>query len=960
MKKQIAKSPISNNEICNSEVELLRAICNSIPYGLVISNLSGRIVQVNNQMSLITGYTSKYLLRTGESALFHNAELKIIREQIEAIEVGEQCTIEEIPIKTKNRKAAWISIDAKRIYYSNEERVIAYCKDVTDEVRMRNDDKEQYQSRRVQAILDKSAEISKTGTWELDITTLKLYWSEMTKKIHEVPLDYVPQLETAIGFYVEDSSKEIITEVVDDAINCGKQFDVKLEILTAKGNLKQVRAIGMPEIEEGEVVKLLGIFQDITDKKEAEIEFQKLASIVQNSADFIGIAKFDGTPLFLNKAGRELIGIETEEFDSEFNLMNHFDHVGQLKMQNVVLPEVMEKGRWAGEFEFKHLTTDEMIPVMQDIFRIDDPVSKKPICLATVTRDIRDIKQQIHHNETELEKMVFERTKELALANKELGNTAKKLKKAYDKLAKSESMFRLLTENANDLVSQYEYDTVRNKIKKLYSSPSLEKTLGYSHKEWAKKPAFYHVHPDEVESVRAFFNDAIIKRLQHATITVRFLNKNGEIVWLEGNHHFSYKEDGIVLISSVDRNITTQKLAEDQLLKSEQKYRFLAENSHDVVIAYNANLEVTYVSPAIYSLTGFTVEETISENGIEMIHPKDLPAMIKLFKQAVQSRIKDRIVRYRRKVKKGGYIWVETAVSFIYDNNNHFTNMIVNVRDISTQMKAEEDLASAQGQLIQAEKMASLGVLTAGIAHEINNPVNFVSAGINSLEDNLKDVKKVLDAYEKVDLSNAKEKLPEIAQIKSQLQYDRLLQFVDRSAINIRKGAERTSEIISSLRSFSRVDADEILLTDIHESLDNTLLLLKNQYKDHIAIVKHYDEIPKIECFSGKINQVFVNVLANAIQAIKKQGTITIATKKLKMADKDFVEITIKDTGEGIDDEMKKRIFEPFFTTKNVGEGTGLGLSISHGIIEKHSGTIEVKSEKGKYTTFSIKLPVNQ
>jgi two-component system NtrC family sensor kinase len=267
-----------------------------------------------------------------------------------------------------------------------------------------------------------------------------------------------------------------------------------------------------------------------------------------------------------------------------------------------------------------------------------------------------------------------------------------------------------------------------------------------------------------------------------------------------------------------------------------------------------------------------------------------------------------------------------------------------------------ENLKQAQTQLVQSEKMASIGQLVAGIAHEINNPVTFISAGVDSLNTNLEDIRKVLDAYHRITVSNVEEKLKEIEKLKEKVEYKEALHETQKLIESIKTGTERTTEIIKGLRTFSRLDEDVLKIARIHEGLDSTLILLRNKYKDRIEIQKNYGNIPDIECYPGQLNQVFMNILSNAIDAIEIKGTIIITTSKANGK----IQISIKDNGKGIPEKIRTKIFEPFFTTKEVGHGTGLGLSISHGIIEKHKGTIKVISEVGKGSEFIITLPVKQ
>ena len=270
-----------------------------------------------------------------------------------------------------------------------------------------------------------------------------------------------------------------------------------------------------------------------------------------------------------------------------------------------------------------------------------------------------------------------------------------------------------------------------------------------------------------------------------------------------------------------------------------------------------------------------------------------------------------------------------------------------------------ETLQQTQQQLVQAEKMASLGVLAAGIAHEINNPINFVYAGINSLLRDFEDIKPVIDEIGKInpDTDNLKEKLKKIEQLKTDNYFDEAYQSIPQIISDIRLGADRTAEIVKSLQNFSRSDGDKMLPFKIHEGLDTSLMLLKNKYKNNIEIIKNYDsDIPDIQCHQGKINQAFLNILSNAIDAVEDRGKIRITTSR----EKDYVKISIKDNGCGMSKETKEKIFDPFYTTKDVGKGTGLGMSITYGIIKEHNGDIQIISEQGKGSEIIITLPVNQ
>ncbi len=272
-----------------------------------------------------------------------------------------------------------------------------------------------------------------------------------------------------------------------------------------------------------------------------------------------------------------------------------------------------------------------------------------------------------------------------------------------------------------------------------------------------------------------------------------------------------------------------------------------------------------------------------------------------------------------------------------------------------------QDLKDTQIQLVEAEKMASLGQLTAGIAHEINNPINFVKSNIKPLQLDIKDLIEVIDEYGK--LHNAPkdtitDQLTNIEKLKKQIDIDYIKTEITSLMKGIQDGAERTAEIVLGLRNFSRLDESDIKTVNIHEGLDSTLILLKNQMPENIVIQKDFKANGTIECLPGKLNQVFMNIISNGLQAIKGKDHQN-ATEYLSISTKDVgdqIEIHIKDSGMGMTDEVKHKIFDPFFTTKDVGEGTGLGLSIVFKIIQRHEGKIEVVTSPGNGAEFIITL----
>jgi signal transduction histidine kinase len=263
-------------------------------------------------------------------------------------------------------------------------------------------------------------------------------------------------------------------------------------------------------------------------------------------------------------------------------------------------------------------------------------------------------------------------------------------------------------------------------------------------------------------------------------------------------------------------------------------------------------------------------------------------------------------------------------------------------------------LAEAHNQLLQSEKMASIGQLAAGVAHEINNPIGFVNSNLGTLKLYTTNLLRALSVYEENEGELTDETREVMTKLKREIDLVYLRKDVDNLLSESMEGMQRVKRIVQDLKNFSHVDDAGLLLTDLEQGLDSTLNMVWNELKYKAEVVKEYGGIPKILCMPAQLNQVFLNLLTNAGQAIENHGRITIRTGQ----EGQNVWVEVEDTGKGIKHENMERIFDPFFTTKPVGSGTGLGLSVSYSIVQKHSGRIEVKSEVGKGTTMRIWLPL--
>jgi two-component system NtrC family sensor kinase len=297
----------------------------------------------------------------------------------------------------------------------------------------------------------------------------------------------------------------------------------------------------------------------------------------------------------------------------------------------------------------------------------------------------------------------------------------------------------------------------------------------------------------------------------------------------------------------------------------------------------------------------------------------------------------------------------DTEIGLLTESFNSMSSNVIRARaDLKRKVqeleKANQELIDTQARLVHSAKMISLGQLVAGVAHELNNPIGFIYSNMTHLRDYSEKL---------IRFAETAEKEPEkIKSLKKELEVDYIKQDLPKLIFSCEDGARRTRDIVIGLRNFSRLEEAKLKEIDIHQAVDDTLNLLTGEIKNRIQIIKKYKKLPLVTCYASHINQVFMNLLSNAAQAIEGNGNIWISTNTSTKNGEDFVEISFQDSGKGMSSEVMDKIFDPFFSTKGVGQGTGLGLSISYGIVQKHGGEIQVKSQPGIGTEFIVHMPV--
>ncbi|HYD81966.1 MAG TPA: ATP-binding protein [Paucimonas sp.] len=407
---------------------------------------------------------------------------------------------------------------------------------------------------------------------------------------------------------------------------------------------------------------------------------------------------------------------------------------------------------------------------------------------------------------------------------------------------------------------------------------------------------------------------------------------------------------------------------------SNVRLQYLIDNTP--VIIYSSvptgDFKMTFVSGNAQRVLGYRPEEMVADPNFwfNHIHPDDIPNIFSSLAGVFVDG--QRTYEYRFRASDGRYVWMHDTLRLIRDANGNPLEVIGSLTDITDRKLMEETLKEksveqqslikklqeAHDQLLQSEKMASIGQLAAGIAHEINNPIGFVNSNMGTLRTYVDTLLEVIEQYERTVATSAAnpDLKARIDALRKQADIDFLKEDTTALVNESIEGLKRVKDIVQSLKDFSHVGESDWQIADLHQGLDSTLNIVNNEIKYKAKVVKEYDPaLPQIKCLASQLNQVFMNLLVNAAHAIKETGAIRIRTGH----EKDWVWVEVTDTGCGIPPENLNRIFEPFFTTKPVGSGTGLGLSLSYGIVKKHGGRIDVASEVGRGTRFTVRLPVN-
>jgi PAS domain S-box-containing protein len=786
--------------------------------------------------------------------------------------------------------------------------------------------------------------------------------------------------------------------------------------------------IVMKKYDQGRAAFAVGI--DITERHRAEHALRqaesKYRTIFENAVEGIFQTTPDGHYLSANPALARIYGYDSPE-DLMVNLTSVQQQLYVDPNRRTEFVQLLQKNGYVQGFESQvYHRNGALIWISENAKAVYDSNGTLMYYEGTV-EDIterRRAQEALQRLNEELETRVEERTTALKELNRRMVIEIAERQRAEAALRNSEAELRALFAAMTDVITVFDckgryIKTIATNSETLYR-PEVNR-IGKT---------VYDILP--LPQANLFFKHIQMALTTGKTVMLEYYlpvsKPNGsdnpdeptEVRWFFAN--ISPLPDNTVIW--VARDITQRKESEEALRQAEEKYRSIFENAAEGIFQTTPEGRHISANPALVRMYGYSSEEELINHITDIeqqlyVDPKRRSQFVQfLDENGSVSNFESQVYR-----KDGSIIWTSENARAVRDSQGNLLYYEGTVEDITKRKQAEEalrqseakerersqqlartlkELQQAQAQLVQSEKMSSLGQLVAGVAHEINNPVNFIYGNLAYANRYAKDLLELIDLYQ----TTLPDGNPEIQAKREAMDLDFIFTDLPRLMASMRVGAERICEIVRSLQSFSRVDELELKAFDIHEGIDNTLMILQHRLKPDagcpaVQVIKEYGTLPLVKCHAGQLNQVFMNIFSNAIDAledvfrkpgdradtttlnnlgltsafqaesngsttalqmpnsthpVKSQPTIIVRTEQ---QNEQWITIRIIDNGPGMPESVKQSVFDPFFTTKDIGKGTGLGMSISHQIVvERHGGQITCNSIPGNGTEFVIELPI--
>ncbi|WP_198138255.1 PAS domain S-box protein [Pelobacter propionicus] len=737
--------------------------------------------------------------------------------------------------------------------------------------------------------------IGKVGGWEFDTETLEQTWTDEVYRIHEVELSYKPTIDDWINFYTPES-RSAIEHAVQHAIEHGEPFDVELEIITAKRNTKTVHAIGRADREKH---KVSGFIQDITDRKIAEESLKLTRFSIDHSSDGLFWMTPDARIIDVNEAACCSLGYSREEL-LQLSIPD-IDPFYDADVWRQFFAELQQKGTLT--FETEHLTKDSKRFPVEIVSNLIQFGSKKLIC--AFVRNITDRKMAE-------QALQYERDLSMDIIN-----------------AQPAGIYRIRVFAPETWKNDAWRGSKNSPHVVELASETFFKILGTTKEAFENNPGVIIdlIYPDDREG--------FAKKNEEAAVLLEEFNWEGRLLidgairWVRFQSLPRPLENGDVLWTGALLDITDRKKAEDRIHESENRLRYALEGSNDGLWDVQLKTGNTYLSPRGCAILGYRENELedIIKVWSDMVHPDDLQITKEQLQAHMDGNAEIFAVEQRLRTKSGDWKWIHTRGKIVEKDLN---GVPIRITGTHTDIHDKKLLES---QLFQAQKMESIGSLAGGVAHDFNNKLSVI-LGCTYLAQSEED-------------SNKRQHFLE----------------------EIQKAAEQSADLTRQLLAFARKQTISPKLLDLNDTISGMIKMLQRLIGENI----HLAWLPapslwQIMADPSQIDQILANLCVNAKDAIRNVGRITIETRN-KIIDNDYcvnnpeaipgeyVHLSVSDNGSGMDKETISQVFEPFFTTKGLGEGTGLGLATVYGIVKQNNGFINIYSEPGQGTTFTIHLP---
>lgn len=918
------ESPRASENQYAREARHFRSIFENMEEAYMETDLRGNFVFFNDSLCRMLGYTREELDGKNYRLISPPGHTsKIFRMFNDVYRTGQNKTFLYHELLAKNGSIVYVEMSVCLIRAEGDEPSGFSClsRNVTERQKSRRAIEEN--EKRLRILSDNMRDI----IWTMDFDFHYTYLSPSVYRI----TGFTPEeiMSVPLGELLPQDKYEIVVQTLLRALNLAERGQLPDPDKKSTFEFEHQRKDGSTlwlEVssvfnrdEDGKPTEIIGVARDISERKQAEAQILeseiRYRTIVENMYESIAIMDLNFQIVYQSPSEIRVTGFTPEEMKT-------------MPLEQMLTPESFKQA-YSAVWQMLEAEFNGMIVNPQRSVTLELEGYKKgggtlwEEVNATFQRDGKGAPNGIIWSSRDI--------------------TSRK--RAQDALQESEIRYRMIVENMNDVIW-----TIDRNLKRIFTSPSSTRITGYTPEESLAIPLEQALTPESYayatgrlaqeialeESGQSFDPDRAV------TIEIELIHRKGGTLWMEVTGTFNRDEQGrIVNILAVGRDITERKSIEKALAQSENRYKMIIENIHEVIWTTDLNLQYTYVSPSCRWLTGFTPEEIMAMPIDQLLMPESLELAqnvlgaelaLEFSGQPVDT-YRSRTLEQGLRHKNGGTLWLEVTATFTHDEEGKSTGMLLAGRDITERKMADEEKSRLQAQLNQAQKMETVGRLAGGVAHDFNNMLSVI-LGYADLA--------------KLRLARQHPVLQDIAEIE--------------------KAAVRSRDITAQLLAFSRKQVIEPRIIDLNDLVAHTQKALVRLIGEDIELRFQRDKFLWPILFDpSQIEQILINLAVNARDAMPEGGKLIIETrnapidaqfckKHVGFTPGQYVCLSVSDTGTGIDEETLQHIFEPFFTTKEEGKGTGLGLATVYGIVKQNNGYIDVNSQPGAGTTFYIYL----